>query len=461
MAPPRRAVDRFGGWEEGYAGMKNPLRTLLAIGAIAAVAAACSSSATPAVSAPSGTSTPSVAPSVAPPVAPVTLQMWGRADLQAFLPAVVDAFNANHTNVQVKLTLIPDDQVVQKFTAAAAGGTGPDIVSVDLATVASYAQNGWFSDITDKANALTYKSTLSPSHLALATVNSKIYALPFTADVSVLNYNKDLFTKAGLDPNKPPTTWAEIQADATAIRKLGGTTYGFYFSGACAGCMAFTFLPFTWANGADVLSGTGANVKPTISPNPQLKSALEFFHTLWTSGVVDPEAKTDTGTDQFGPFSSGNVGMYIQGTFPLASLKKDHPNINWGATVIPGTTSGSAAFTGGDSIALTKQSDAHAAEAWTALSWMTDAGQKVLAQQGVLPTRSDIAASDYAAQDPRLAVFANALKVGHTPNVTIVSQLFYDGNGPWGALVYDAIFNGNIDAAMQTCQTKMEKLLNP
>lgn len=389
----------------------------------------------------------------------VGLDMWARADAAAFMPSVVDAFNASHPDVRIDLTLVPSDQVTQKFAAAAAGGTGPDIVSVDIARVAQYANAGWFVDITDRAATLPYADTLSPSHLQLATVADRLYALPFTADVSVLNYNKELFRQAGLDPDKPPTTWEEISAAATAIRALGDDTYGYYFSGACGGCMAFTFLPFVWANGGDVLSGTGADVKPTLYPNDQLRSALEFYNGLWTSGVVHPQAQTDTGADQFGPFFSGKVGMYVQGTFPLPTLRSDHPEIDWGATPVPGTTSGSAAFTGGDSIALTTQSQDRAEAAWTALSWLTDQGQRELAAAGVLPTRSDIAATDYAASDPRLSVFADALAVGHTPNVEQVAELFYDPNGPWGAMVYDGIFDGNFDEAMQTGQTAMEELL--
>lgn len=390
---------------------------------------------------------------------PVTLQMWGRADLAAFLPSVVDAFNASHDDVQIELTLVPSDQVTQKFAAAAAGGTGPDIVSVDLARVGQYANAGWFADLTDSANALPYLDTLSPSHLKLATVDDRVYALPFTADVSVLNWNKDLFEQAGLDPEHGPTTWAEIEEAAKAIRALGDDKYGFYFSGACGGCMAFTFLPFVWANGGDVLTGTGADVQPTIYPNDELKSALEFFNGLWTSDVVHPQAQTDTGADQFGPFFSGNVGMYVQGTFPLPTLKNDYPEINWGATPVPGTTSGTAAFTGGDSIAATVQSQAHPEETWEAVRWLTDEGQRELAKLGVLPTRSDIAATDYAASDPRLAVFADALQVGHTPNVEEVAELFYDPNGPWGEVVYDGIFNGNFDEAMQNGQATMEEML--
>jgi ABC-type glycerol-3-phosphate transport system substrate-binding protein len=46
--------------------------------------------------------------------------------------------------------------------------------------------------------------------------------------VSILIRNKDLFNPAGLDPDKPPATLAEIHEDAKKIRALGDDIYGFY-----------------------------------------------------------------------------------------------------------------------------------------------------------------------------------------------------------------------------------------
>ena len=42
-----------------------------------------------------------------------------------------------------------------------------------------------------------------------------------------LLYNRTLFTQAGLDPNSPPTTWAEVQTDAKKIAALGNGTVGY------------------------------------------------------------------------------------------------------------------------------------------------------------------------------------------------------------------------------------------
>ena len=114
---------------------------------------------------------------------------------------------------------------------------------------------GQLTELTELVNALPYSEELSPSHVRLGTGNDgDTYALPFKAEGSVLLYNKDLFREAGLDPDAPPTTWEEIYEAAEAITALGDDTYGYYFSGACAGCNAFTFMPLIWASEGDILS---------------------------------------------------------------------------------------------------------------------------------------------------------------------------------------------------------------
>ncbi|MFE3145980.1 extracellular solute-binding protein [Streptomyces sp. NPDC059218] len=55
--------------------------------------------------------------------------------------------------------------------------------------------------------------------------------VPFVADTTLYLYNKTLFAKAGLDPNKPPPTWAGITHAADAITKLGNGVTSFYISG--------------------------------------------------------------------------------------------------------------------------------------------------------------------------------------------------------------------------------------
>jgi len=388
-----------------------------------------------------------------------TLTMWGRSDNEGFLPDLVDTFNSTHDDIRIDLTLVPSEQVAQKFSAAAAGGTSPDLVSLDVATVPQYASAGWLRDVTAELEALDYADELSPSHLELATLDDAVYAFPFTADVSVLYYNKGLFERAGLDPESPPATWDEILDAARAVDALGDDTSGYYFSGACAGCMAFTFLPYVWAQGGDVLTGSGQDVQATVSPNPELEQALDFFRTLWTEGVVDEQSTTDTGADQFGPFFSGTTGMFVNGSYPYGTLVDEYPDIDFGMTVVPSQDgSGSAAYTGGDSVAVTAAAQDEEA-ALTALTWFSDEGQRALAEAGVLPTRLDVAQEVYVASDERLQVLVDALAVGHTPSSVDVAALFFDNTGPWSSLVQAAIFDGEGASAMPAAQDEMTDIL--
>ena len=49
----------------------------------------------------------------------------------------------------------------------------------------------------------------------------RMLSMPFNSSTPVFFYNKDAFKKAGLDPNKPPKTWDEVEADALKLKDAG------------------------------------------------------------------------------------------------------------------------------------------------------------------------------------------------------------------------------------------------
>ncbi len=238
-----------------------------------------------------------------------TLSLWARSDDSTFMPKLVDAFNKSH-KTQVQLQIVPVAELVQKYAVAAAGGSAPDALSLDLIYTPAFAAAGQLEDLTDLAKSLPYFSSLSKAHLSVGTYDGKIYGMPFSADASVLIWNKDLFKKAGLDPEKGPTTWAEIRADAEKVRALGGDTYGFYFSGNCGGCNIFTFTPLIWASGGDIFADNG---KKATLDTPQMRDAVAFYQGMVKDGLVPAGSRTDTGTSFFGAFATGKIGITPSG----------------------------------------------------------------------------------------------------------------------------------------------------
>jgi len=388
---------------------------------------------------------------------PVTLTLWSRDANQAFVRQLVDAWNETHDN-QIDVTIIPSAEFVTRFGTGAAAGEVPDLLPIDLIYVPEFARAGQLTDISEFASELPYFDQLSPSHVRLARYEDGLYALPFTAEGSVLIYNKGLFEAAGLDPEAPPTNYQEILEAARAIRALGDDTYGFYFSGACAGCNAFTFLPLIWASGGDVLSDDGLTA--TLD-DPEVAAALEFYQQMWNEGLIPPGAQADSGTDFLNAFTTGTIGMAGTGAFSISVLKNDYPDIDFGITFLPGREGGVSSFAGGDSIAVPAGAQ-HVEEAFEFIEWaLSDEVQlDIYAQTGQLPVRIDLAENEYFEADPRLTTNAEAMALGRTPYSFVYNQLFNDPNGPWLQMIQTAVFGGDVEGAVSTAQERFTQILS-
>lgn len=384
------------------------------------------------------------------------LSFWIRSSGSGYTKPLVDAYNKTH-KTKIKLTLIPDANFVQKFGTAVAGGNAPDIVAVDLIYLPAFSQSNQMTDITDMAHQLSFFNELSPSHVRLATYNNRIYGLPYSAEGSILLYNKTLFKQAGLDPEKPPTNWAEIEAYAKKITALGNNTYGYYFAGRCAGCNAFTFLPLIWASGGDVLSDDGKTPK---MDSPAVKDAFSFYKKLWDEQLVPKGAKVDNGSESLNAFTTGKIGMVGSGAFSIGSLKKEHPNIDFGVSYLPGKDGGTSSFAGGDTIGIPRGSK-HSAEAFDFIKWCLsdDVQIEQFAKNGSIPVRTDLATNKYSQLDPRYVVTSKAMAQGHTPYSVHYNQLFNDANGPWIGAIQHAVFDGKVDEALTTAQGRFTQIL--
>jgi multiple sugar transport system substrate-binding protein len=149
------------------------------------------------------------------------ITFWVRDSDQAIVDPLVKAYNARG-GTNVKLSVIPAMQFVTKFATSIAGGTPPDVVAIDLIYVPAFSKAGQMTDLTEQAKTLPFFDKLSPSHIRLATYEGKLYAVPFSAEASVLVYNTDLFSKAGLDPNPSSTVSGILFWDDQVLERLGG-----------------------------------------------------------------------------------------------------------------------------------------------------------------------------------------------------------------------------------------------
>lgn len=385
-----------------------------------------------------------------------TANIWVRADGSNFMPQIVEAFNKSHEN-QIKLDIIPNAEIVPKYATAVAGGTAPDGLSLDLIYTPAFAAAGQLEDITDWAKSLPYFAQLSPAHVKTGTYKDRIYGLPFSADSSVLIWNKKLFKQAGLDPEKGPTTWAEIEADAEKVNALGGDIRGFYFSGACGGCNIFTFTPLVWASGGEILSEDGSKAMLT---DPKLREAIDFYRSMVKKGLVPEGAQTDNGANFFAAFAGGNIGIAPSGAFAIGALNTQYKDIDYGITFLPGKDGGWSSFAGGDNFVVTKGTPKlKVLQEFLDYAYSLE-GQTLLASRGSLPVRGDIADEALKNLDPRYKVAAEAMAKGRTPYSVVFNDIINSANGPWAQMISEVFFGDDVDGSIQNAQETMQGIID-
>ncbi|ANK87488.1 MULTISPECIES: ABC transporter substrate-binding protein [unclassified Rhizobium] len=384
------------------------------------------------------------------------VEMWVRSGIGDAFKKVVEAYNSSHEN-KVVMTEVPFSELVQKYATAIAGGQAPDALSMDLIYNPAFAAAGQLEDLTDWAKSLPYFNSLSPSHVRLGTYQDKIYGLPLSVETSVFAWNKDLYKKAGLDPEKAPANWDEITANAEKIQALGDDTYGFYFSGGgCGGCMIFTFTPLVWGAGADILS---ADSKKATLDTPQMRKAVDIYRNMVRKDLVPAGAASDNGTN-FLTFTNGKIGQQSLGAFAIGTLVTQHPEINFGVTLIPGVGGKPSSFAGGDNFVITKGTKKiDAVKEFLEYIYSMD-GQKIMAKYGSLPTRGDIADKVLEGLDPRMQVGLKAISVAKTPYTLQFNDLINSANGPWASFTNAAIFGDDVDGAFSSAQSEMQSIID-
>jgi multiple sugar transport system substrate-binding protein len=382
------------------------------------------------------------------------LTMWTRAATESQTAALVKAYNTSHKN-QVKLTTYPNEQYPDKIATSAGAHALPDIFTSDVVFAPNYVSQGLWQDVTSRFDQLSFKSGVAPSIIKTATSDGKVYAVPHALDLSVLYYNKALYTRAGLDPAKPPTTLAEFASQATAISKLGGSVKGTYFGGNCGGCIEFTLWPSIWADGGAVMNDAGT--QSTID-SPQALAVFKVYHDLYANGVAAAASKDENGTTWLGALTTGNIGIAPGPSSWLPLIKAK--GIDVGVAPIPGVNGGQSTFVGGD-VAGISVTSSHAAEAWDFLSWtLGDQAQvEVLAKSGEIIARTDLAQNKYAVADPNVVAINQVMGKGQTPYALNFNASYNDPQSPWTATVRGALF-GDTAAALASGQSAITSSLN-
>lgn len=331
-----------------------------------------------------------------------TVEFWSYVPLDnPGLYLYIDKFNQSQDKINIEAKFIPFAEFKRQLTVALVGGTPPDCVLVDNPDFAAYIDMGAFEALDDRIADWEYgKDDFYPGPWASATWEGKQYGIPFETNTLVLFYNVDMFKKAGLDPDKPPKTWEELNQYAKKLTKDG--VYGISVCAVASEEGTFQWLPFLQQNGGNVFN----------LDSPEAVEALQLWVDWVKNGYVSKEIlNMDQWSGVRPQFQNENAAMMVNGPWCIVPIRAEVPNLNWRLAVLPGRVKQASAM-GGVNIGIVKGAK-NADAAWEYIKWLY-APERIAEfwqKFGTLPVMPKIAESaPYWKGDPVYEVLLEQMK---------------------------------------------------
>ncbi|MGM0600459.1 MAG: extracellular solute-binding protein [Candidatus Rifleibacteriota bacterium] len=373
------------------------------------------------------------------------LLFWNFWDPKFILP-VIEEFEKQNPGVTIKNEQITWGNGLDKIVVAMANGKAPDICEMGSTWMGKFMGEGALIDVTEKFQ------DLKPEYMMWkpATWQGRLYGMPWLAGTRVLFYNRELFEKAGLDPDNPPATWQEFLDAAQKIHNPDEGTYGFGMNAGEGHILYKKFMPFVWGNGGKILDENGN----FVFDSPQTREALNFYLELKKYSYREKQDLLDEA------FKKGSLGMTISGSWNFARYPVDAPNLDFSVGLIPKPTKNkgySASFLGGEILVLFK-SCKNPDMAAKFVRFLVEAKNTLPITKEALvsfPAATDSFNDEFFTTDPRLQVFIEQMKTGvHPP----VHPLWIELEKIINKAVESAMYGANIDEVFAQAEKEYQRV---
>ncbi|WP_329116329.1 ABC transporter substrate-binding protein [Streptomyces sp. NBC_01465] len=346
----------------------------------------------------------------------VTFQTWNlKTNFKDYFDGVIASFEKKYPDVKVKWVDQPAEGYADKLSAQAASNTLPDVVNVapDLAT--PLAKAGLALNLDEAA--AKYKADYLPGAWTSHQMPGKkgTYAFPWYLNTGPMFYNKKLFKDAGLDPEKPPTSYDQLFKDSLTMASQS--------KGKIAMLANAPAVEDFGRYGVKLMND---DMSKFTFNEPKGIELVEKYKELYDAKALDSGALTSVSESAGRKFQQQSIAMNPGGAGDLAKYKTDAPSLykNIGITPAVNNTGKDNMYVQG--LMVNSQSKVKPAAVEFA-HWVTDAqNQMAFAHKvAIFPSTAGSLDDPYFSQDGgtdegrvRVAA-AKALKtaVNYTPAV--------------------------------------------
>lgn len=398
------------------------IRLLALATVVVLVAGACAAQTTPT---PGGgaTATPGGTTAASPSEAATKLTVWLRNYVVAQdTPAKTGGFEAAHPNVTVDLSGAPSNDQFQRIELSRAGSIQdkPDVFQMDNIWLGQFVDEGITANLDSYYASWADKGDVVPVFAESTKVKGSQYAVWFYSDIRLMIWSKDVFKKAGLDPEKGPTTWDELFADAKAIKEKVPGVAPVEFPASSEESTVDRWYSYLYMTGSNILSPDGTTA---VFNDAGGQKALQLYVDLVSQGLAPKDVLSETADDIIPHVFTGATGIMLAtvgdglGSLPDGfDVSKFKDTI--GAALPPLCTGCQPASTAGGWMLGINEASQNKDLAWDYITRMTDGKNMVPfeVQYTRVPVRnSGLALSDSFKADPYFAQEAEAAKVAHFP----------------------------------------------
>ncbi|MBA2697902.1 MAG: ABC transporter substrate-binding protein [Nocardioidaceae bacterium] len=294
------------------------------------------------------------------------------------MSALVDSFNSAEKNITVKPNTIEWADFYQRLPAAVQANKGPDVGAMHLDQLATNAARSVIVPVDDVAEALgLQESDFAKSVWGPGIYQGKRYGIPLDVHCLAMYYNKDHFSKAGIDA--APTDAASLEDACKKLQQAGFDT-PFWMPNQWPGHLMFLSLLWQFGgepyaeDGSAATFGSEAGVKALTWMTDQIKSG-------YSPANVDIDA-------QYLAFKNGKNSITWDGIWQINDLEA--AGINYGIAALPTIGDEPASWANSHNFFLTSQAadDKDRSDASKVfIGWMSEQSSK-WSKAGMIPARN-------------------------------------------------------------------------
>lgn len=291
------------------------------------------------------------------------------------LIAAVDAWNSSHPNIQVKLETLGGGDTLAQLAREVPAGAGPDVQQMAFVWTRDLARSSLVLDL-DPLIAEAAPGAGIDDFLAteLATLDGKIYGVPWSADTFSMAYRPDLLEAAGV--TSFPDDWDALKTAATALSKPSEGHFGFCFPGGSAPDSGMWILAnyHLWSNGKTLLEEVNPGEWKLAVTAADIAATMTYFNSFFAESLT-PESLITINAwgdpELVGGLGRGDcaITFFPPQTFRAAQGQSEQPLLT---APIPKGTDKRISHLGGRALGITASSK-HPKEAWEFVRYLTSA----------------------------------------------------------------------------------------